>query len=150
MYAVRAQFSASSIRAAMRAVPFFFDVTMWKPFVRRRDFPFSPSIESIERNREEIDLASPRNRSISDRNEEKRNREIYTSIEQIVFSIRRTEASLSRFTVVSSPTSVAIDVAPMISISRWFPSAHMRLRLAIKDTPIKEINTREIARAAEV
>lgn len=54
MYAVRARFSASSIRAAMRAVPFFFDVTMWKPFVRRRDFPFSPSIESIERNREEI------------------------------------------------------------------------------------------------
>lgn len=40
MYAVRARFSASSIRAAMRAVPFFFDVTMWKPFVRRRDFPF--------------------------------------------------------------------------------------------------------------
>lgn len=34
--------------------------------------------------------------------------------------------------------------------SRWFPSAHMRLRLAIKDTPIKEINTREIGRAAEV
>lgn len=41
---------------------------------------------------------------------------IRRSFEQIVFSIRRTEASLSRFTVVSSPTSVAIDVAPMISI----------------------------------
>lgn len=78
----------------------------------------------------------------------KKSRNIY--VEQIVFSIRRTEASLSRFTVVSWRTSVAIDVAPMISISRWFPSAHMRLRLAIKDTPIKEINTREIARAAEV
>lgn len=91
MYAVRARFSASSIRAAMRAVPFFLDVTMWKPFVRRRDFPFSPSIESIERNREEItdrDRSRLAEKSINFRSKrrKKKSRNIYVDRSSKSFS----------------------------------------------------------------
>lgn len=67
MYAVRARLSASSIRATMRAVPFFSFRYNYVEARRR------VSIESIERNsRTAIDLASPRNRRsirLSDRNE---------------------------------------------------------------------------------
>lgn len=154
MYAVRARLSASSIRATMRAVPFF---SFRYNYVeaRRRDFP-NASIESIEQNSWiAIDLASPRNRRstrLSDRNERnERKIRISLSLSIHIYIYRSLKRffqfgwKFSRFIVDISWRTSVLDRRRSHNFhlpdSRWFPSAHMRLRLAIKDTPIKEINT---------
>lgn len=150
MYAVRARLSASSIRATMRAVPFFSFRYNYVEARRR------VSIESIERNsRTAIDLASPRNRRstrLSDRNERnERKIRISLSLSIHIYIYRSLKRffqfgwKFSRFIVDISWRTSVLDRRRSHNFhlpdSRWFPSAHMRLRLAIKDTPIKEINT---------
>lgn len=137
MYAVRARLSASSIRATMRAVPFF---SFRYNYVeaRRRDFP-NASIESIEQNSWiAIDLASPRNRRstrLSDRNErnERKIRKrislflyIYIYIDRWSVFFNSDGSSLDLSSIFLGELRFLIDVAPIISICPTRVGSHRR------------------------
>lgn len=133
MYAVRARLSASSIRATMRAVPFFSFRYNYVEARRR------VSIESIERNsRTAIDLASPRNRRsirLSDRNErnERKIRKrislflyIYIYIDRWSVFFNSDGSSLDLSSIFLGELRFLIDVAPIISICPTRVGSHRR------------------------